>query len=48
MEPNNNEENEHKPRPFAAGVVAIAAFSLLAGASVSAALVDYAAPEFAE
>ncbi len=48
MEPTINEENKHKARPFTAGVVALAAFSLLAGASVSAALVDYAAPEYAE
>jgi len=48
MEPTINEENMHKTRPFTAGVVALAAFSLLAGASVSAALVDYAAPDYTE
>ena len=43
-----NEITDRKTKPFATGVVALAVISLLAGASVSATLEEFAAPVYAE
>ncbi len=48
MEPKTNETTDLKRKPFTAGVVALAVISLLAGASVSATLEEFAAPVYAE
>ncbi|SVB23015.1 uncharacterized protein METZ01_LOCUS175869, partial [marine metagenome] len=48
MEPKTNETIDLKRKPFTAGVVALAVISLLAGASVSATLEEFAAPVYAE
>jgi len=48
MEPKTNETTDPKRKPFTAGVVALAVISLLAGASVSATLEEFAAPVYAE
>ena len=48
MEPKIIDTNDLNRKPFTAAIVALAAISLLAGASVSATLVEFAAPEYAE
>ncbi|MDP7003874.1 MAG: hypothetical protein QGG21_02515 [Candidatus Thalassarchaeaceae archaeon] len=48
MEPKTNETADPKRKPFTAGVAALAVISLLAGASVSATLEEFAAPVYAE
>ena len=48
MEPKNSDKTEQKRKAVTAGVVALAVVSLLAGASVSATLEEYAAPKYAE
>ena len=48
MEPKMSDKTEQKRKTVTAGVVALAVVSLLAGASVSATLEEYAAPKYAE